>query len=69
MNIALNYAANWNQIEAMQLLLDRGAQINAQPPGYYRPEDPGASALLEAVRWLLDHGADPTLRALRGVPE
>ena len=73
LNIALNYAATWNHVDVMQFLVERGAQVNAQPPGYYWPKDPGASALhraanagrMEAVRWLLAHGAEPTLREPR----
>jgi quinoprotein glucose dehydrogenase len=73
LDLAFNYAARWNQAPAMELLLARGARIDARPPGFYFPGEPGATALhraadagrLEAVTWLLEQGADPTLRDLR----
>ena len=59
---ALSWAARNDQIESMATLVERGANVNANP---FR-----GTALLwaayadrvAAARWLLDHGADPDLR-------
>lgn len=71
LNLGLSYAAFWNQVEAADFLLDRGADVNSQPTGFYFHEDRGSSALhraadagrLEMVRLLLDRGANPTQQA------
>lgn len=73
LDLSLNFAAKWNQVEAMALLVAHGADVNARPTGFYFPAEPGATALhrasnagaVEAVHWLLDAGADPSLRDLR----
>jgi ankyrin repeat protein len=59
---ALTWASRCNQVEAMDVLVQHGADVNANP---HR-----GTALLcavwfdqvEAAAWLLDHGADPDLR-------
>jgi ankyrin repeat protein len=59
----LNYAANWNNVPALELLLDAGADIDAVDLGnstalLYAAQ----SGNLEAVECLLSHGADPSIR-------
>jgi len=61
----LMYAATVGSADAIRLLLDRGAEVNAQ-------SESGATALiwsatdLAKVRLLLEHGADPKLATKRG---
>jgi ankyrin repeat protein len=78
---ALLEAAGEGSIDIMQLLLDRGADINAHPYGEYdiipaHREDKGwGSALLcavkkhhtEAVSFLLEKGADKEYRNMTGL--
>ena len=59
------YAALYGDVDAVRLLLDKGASPNAQ-------NDDGGTALMYAIddtektRLLLDHGADPNLRSGEG---
>lgn len=66
LNNAFVYAAMHNRVEAARLLLERGAEINALPPGFdYSATGLHYAALnghREAVEFLLDHGADPEIR-------
>ena len=63
--LALAYAAKMGQVRALERLLELGAKVNARPPFDHR-----ATALhwavvgghAAALRWLLEHGADPSLR-------
>ena len=60
---ALVYAAAWCRIDAANLLLARGANINARPAGFDFTGTPLHYAALNG-RWkmtafLLEHGADP----------
>ncbi|MBT5146551.1 MAG: PQQ-binding-like beta-propeller repeat protein [Gemmatimonadetes bacterium] len=63
---ALQYAAHWGQTDAADLLVRRGADINAQPPGVHGEWDLGATPLHRAadagqgtmIRWLVARGAD-----------
>lgn len=65
-NNAFVYACNLNQIEAARLLLDKGAQINAIPPGFdysgtglHYAAHNGHRALVE---FLVERGADVTVK-------
>ncbi len=66
LDLSLQYAAHWGQIEAAAWLLQHGARIDSQPPGFFGPRDKGATALHHAVnagqgtmtRWLAAQGAD-----------
>jgi ankyrin repeat protein len=65
---ALVWAAKNGRTEAMPFLLERGANINADP---YRGTPllwAAANGHLEAAAWLLDHGADVNRRATFGGP-
>ena len=65
---ALVWAARANRVEAMALLAERGARIDADP---YRGTPliwAAANGRLEAVAWLLDHGAEVNRRATFGGP-
>ena len=70
LNESLNYAAFWGNVEIGAFLLERGAEIDSQPPKVYRPRDRGRTALHaavdterpEMVRFLLKRGADPNVR-------
>jgi uncharacterized protein len=65
-NNALIYACMHNHIEATKLLLERGAEVNAIPPGF----DFAGTALhnaavhghREMVEFLIEHGADATIK-------
>jgi ankyrin repeat protein len=65
-NNAFVYACMHNQLEAAQLLLDHGAEINTIPPGF----DYAGTALHYAalnghrqmVEFLVSHGADPKVK-------
>jgi len=65
-NNALVYAAAWGRKETANELLKRGAEVNAIPAGFDFAGTPLHYAALndrrEMVDWLLDRGADPTLR-------
>lgn len=69
---ALSMAAMRGAREAAQFLLAHGAAIDAQPPGVYWERDRGCSALhkaategqVEMVTFLLESGADPTVKDL-----
>ena len=63
---ALVYAAAWCRIEAANVLLAQGANINARPAGFDFTGTPLHYAALNG-RWkmtafLLEHGADPAAR-------
>ena len=63
---ALTWAARSGRTEAMPLLIERGAHIDADP---YRGTPliwAAWAGRVDAVRWLLDHGADPNRRATFG---
>lgn len=66
LNNALVYAAAWGQHSTAGELLARGAEINAIPAGFDFAGTPLHYAALNNRRdmadWLLDCGADPTLR-------
>jgi len=65
-NNALIYACIHNRIEAAKLLLERGAEVNAIPPGF----DYAGTALHNAavhghrtmVEFLIEHGADANIK-------
>ena len=60
---ALTYAARNGRIDAMALLLERGADINAEPYDGTALHWAVARRQPEAAAWLLDHGADIDRRA------
>jgi ankyrin repeat protein len=57
----LHYAANDGKLELMKLLVEHGADVNAEDANWYRSVLAWAAnnARLEAILWLLDHGASP----------
>jgi ankyrin repeat protein/catechol 2,3-dioxygenase-like lactoylglutathione lyase family enzyme len=65
---ALTYAARNSQVEAMDFLVKRGADVNAEPycgtplawavRADFRPLPGDSVGPLDAATWLLDHGAD-----------
>jgi ankyrin repeat protein len=65
-NNAFVYACIHNQIDAAKLLLEKGAEVNAVPPGF----DYSGTALHNAahhghralVEFLVEHGADVNLK-------
>jgi len=65
-NNAFVYACMHNRLEAAKLLLQRGAEINAIPPGFdYAGTGLHYAALRghgAMVEFLLKHGADPSIR-------
>jgi ankyrin repeat protein len=65
---ALVWACKNNRVEVLALLTDRGARLDADP---YRGTPllwASACAALDAVRWLLDQGADVNQQATFGGP-
>ncbi len=69
MNNALVFAAAWGQLESAGELRSRGAAINSIPAGFDYAGTPLHYAALqnrhEMVDWLLENGADPTIRDLK----
>ena len=63
---ALTYAARSGRIEAMALLLERGADIDAEPYNGTALHWAVARRRPEAATWLLDRGADIDRRAAFG---
>ena len=63
---ALTYAARSGRIEAMALLLERGADIDAEPYNGTALHWAVARRRPEAAAWLLDRGADIDRRAAFG---
>ena len=63
---ALTYAARSGRIDAMALLLERGADIDAEPYNGTALHWAVARRRLEAAAWLIDHGADVNRRAAFG---
>jgi ankyrin repeat protein len=65
-NNAFVYACMHNQLEAAQLLLDHGGEINTIPPGFdYAGTGLHYAALnghKPMVEFLIAHGADPTIK-------
>ncbi|MYD96068.1 MAG: hypothetical protein F4X98_01605 [Gammaproteobacteria bacterium] len=63
---------HWRSIEVAELLLDTGADIDAQTTVHFDGETPLAMKLrfgtIEEVRFLLDRGADPNLGPLKFMP-
>ena len=59
---ALSWAARNNQCESMAELVQRGANVNANPFRGTPLLWACYSDKVEAAEWLLDHGADPDLR-------
>ena len=59
---ALSWAARNNQCESMAGLVQRGANVNANPFRGTPLLWACYSDKVEAAEWLLDHGADPDLR-------
>lgn len=65
------HAAQRNNREILQILVDHGADLSAAHPQYgntplfflsgYRPTDKGAEEALKGIEWLLEHGADPNV--------
>ncbi len=59
-------AANCSQLRAMQSLHQRGAHVNAMPPGYHWRGTALHAAASQGERnvieWLLTSGADPSIR-------
>jgi ankyrin repeat protein len=74
-NNALVYAASWGQEAALQELISRRAEINAIPAGFDFAGTPLHYAALrgrrDTVDWLLEHGADPSIRdtKINNLPE
>jgi hypothetical protein len=62
---ALVYAAAWGRDEAVDLLLDRGAEVNLIPAGFDFAGTPLHYAALRGRRTMVDHllrrGADPSV--------
>jgi len=62
---ALVFASMCGQLEVMELLIDRGTNVNAKPPGSHVTATPLHTAAwqghAEAVGCLLRRGADPTI--------
>ena len=59
---ALTYAARNGRIEAMALLVDRGADLNAEPYNGTALHWAVARKQVEVAAWLIDHGADVNRR-------
>ena len=61
-NNAFVYACMHNRIEAAKLLLQKGAEINAIPPGFHYPgtglHNAAANGHRAAVEFLIEQGAD-----------
>lgn len=55
---ALTYAARSGRLDAMAFLIERGADINAEPYNGTALHWAVARRQVEAATWLLDHGAD-----------
>jgi ankyrin repeat protein len=68
-NEAFVYAARNGQIESLEILLQRGAQINADPYRgaalHWAVRKPG---LETTINWLIEHGVDVNQRASFGGP-
>jgi ankyrin repeat protein len=66
---ALVFASMCGRIETVRLLVERGVDINASPPGSHRTATPLHSAALQGqvslIGFLLDKGADPTIKDAR----
>jgi len=64
----LHYAATNGHLEVMQLLLDEHAYIDAESPNLTTPLMMAAHyGTAQAVKLLLDSGADPTLKNIQGL--
>jgi len=63
---ALTYATRSGRIDAMAFLLERGADIDAEPYNGTALHWAVARRQVEAATWLLDHGADINRRASFG---
>src|SRR5205807_10541679 len=65
---ALVWACKANRVEVLPLLVERGADLNADP---YRGTPliwAAANGRMEAAAWLLEHGAEVSRRATFGGP-
>jgi len=66
LNNAFVTAVNTGRRQTAALLLDRGAQLNAKPPGFHWRGTALHAAVwhgdAEMVRWLIDGGADPSIQ-------
>ncbi|WP_442894581.1 ankyrin repeat domain-containing protein [Bradyrhizobium sp. AZCC 1588] len=66
---ALVFASMCGQTRVVRLLLDRGTNVNANPPGSHWTATPLHTAAIQGqaivVELLLQRGADPTLRDSR----
>lgn len=66
---ALVFAAMCGEVAAMRLLIDRGVNVNASPPGSHWTATPLHTAAIqgqaEAIALLLASGADPAIRDAR----
>lgn len=70
---SIYHAAQQDQPEMLQLLLDAGADLSMRDPHWgntplyflagYRRTDPAAGTALRGCAWLLEHGADPNVRS------
>jgi ankyrin repeat protein len=63
---ALTYAARNGRIDAMAFLIERGADVNAEPYNGTALHWAVARRKPQAIAWLLDHGADINRRAAFG---
>jgi len=66
LNNAFVTAVNTGRRQAAALLLDRGAQLNAKPPGFHWRGTALHAAVwhgdADMVRWLIDEGAGPFIQ-------
>ncbi len=69
-NNAFLYACIHNRVEAATLLLQKGAEVNAIPPGFHYPgtglHNAAGHGHRAMVVFLLEHGADPNAKSPRG---
>lgn len=65
-NNAFIYACMQGQIEAAELLLEKGAKINSIPAGFHYPgtalHNAAVNGQLAMVKFLIEHGADVTAK-------
>ncbi len=65
---ALNYAARSGHVEAMAVLHDRGANLDSAPYQATPLVQAVLNGRLDAINWLLDHGADINKKSGYGEP-
>ncbi len=66
---ALNFAARSGRIEAMALLFERGADLDSAPYQATPLTQAVLNGHLDAIDWLLDHGADINKKSGYGEPK